>query len=467
MESSSSRKPIKHPYAFDPCYLLIHFGFYLASAIIQNQILLQECLISGYDLSVCSNLHATNETKQIEIEIQPRASEVNSAIIMLNSFFPPICSLLLGSWSDIYGRKPIMMMSFIGYSMTLILFAIFAYISDYVVTLSPWVYFIAEIPISILGGWPLLDVAASCFVTDVSDKSKHSTRLGTLSALNMTMGFLANFSSSYLHAATSSTTVFTISFVCCLFGLLIVIFVVEESIDNQIEANLISKVCAVFSMKCILDIWRTLWKGHGKFRKRILWSLMSIVVLLVFTIQGTHAVLYLSGRTRFGWELRDFTIFYSVRTGILALGIATALTITKHVFKLSDINLGLIALTSGTIEGIIDAFATETYHMYIGAILGSLHILAIPVFKSVMSNTFQKQEIAKIFSACTALEAFSGVGAGPLYKTTYIATISTFPGAFCFITAGVFGFSFILTFFIIKWQKRTTKESQIEIIDKY
>lgn len=455
----STLKSVKRPYAFDPCFLLIYLGFYLASAIIQNQILIQSCLTSGFNSTICGSLQSY---KLIEKEVQTKASEVNSAIVMLNSVFPPIYSLLLGAWSDIYGRKPIMMMSFMGYSSTLALFTIFTYISDHIISLTPWVLFYAEIPMALMGGWPLLDVAASCFITDTSDKSKHSIRLGSLTALNMAMSFIANMSSSYIVEATNSTILFLISFFCCIIGFLIVIFVVEESIQSPNDAKLKLKFKAVFSSKVFLDIWHTLCKQHQhqNYRRRILWSLIAIVVSTVFTLLGSSVVLYLSGRIRFGWELKDFTTFSAASTGITAVGILITFVITKFIFKLSDFYLGLITLSSAIIEAIVYATATRTLHMYIGAAFGSVRLLSIPVFKSIMSNIFPQHEIAKIYSATTALEAFSGFASGPIYTATYQATINTFPGAFFLISTALFTLSGVLAVLINIWRKRMNGSHQ-------
>lgn len=457
MEKEPIVKTVKYRYSFDFCYVLIYLGFYLASAIIQNQVLLQTCQTSGYSQEICSNLHADNETRQIEVEVQPKAAAVNAARVMLNSLFPPIISLLLGSWSDVYGRKPIMMMSFIGYTTTIALFTIFTYISDHIVTLSPWMLFIAEIPMTLMGGWPLLDVATGCYVTDISEKSKHSTRLSTLSFLNMAMSFIANMSSSYILEATSSTIVFLISLICCLIGLFIVIFVVEESIAPPRGVTAVGKVRAIFKFKVIDDIWKTLTKQTIKYRRKILWSAMAIIVLSVFTIQGSSVVLFYSGQRRFGWQIKDYTTFRATQTGIIAVGIGLTVIVSKFIFKMSDFHLGLLALLSGIIESLIDAAALESYHMYIGAVFGAMRILAIPVFKSIISNVFPQNEIAKIYSASTALEAFSGFVAGPLYNVVYENTLETFPGAFFLITTSVFLLSGVLAVAINIWTSKNER----------
>lgn len=450
---NQQRRSVKFLYGFEPCYLLIHFGYYLAMAIVQNQMLKQQCLISGYNITICSKINADNTTGEIE-KIQPKVADVNSAIMMLNSFFPPLYSLILGSWSDIYGRKPIMMMSFIGYSMTLILFAIFAYVSDHVVTLSPWIYFFAEFPMCLLGGWPLLDVAACCYVTDISEKSKHSIRLSTIGFINITMNFCANMSSSFIYEATSSSVVFIISFFCCMAGLILVITLVDESINIPQNITVGRKISGIISFSRLSEIFRTLFKYRLGKKRKILWCLVGIAILAVFTMHGNGTVGYLFGQNKFKWGLRDYTIYDATNTAITAFGILVCLATLKKYFKISDINLGLISISSAIIESIVKAFARETYQMYLASCLGVFRVLMSPMFRSVMSNTFSSQEIGKIFSSATAMEAFSGMGAGPLYSNVYKATLTTFPGAFHLISASVFGIALILALIVFRWNRK-------------
>lgn len=470
IEKQKSKK-VRYSYGFEPCYLLLHFGFYLAMAIVQNQMLKQECLISKYNSTLCSDLSASNFTQEIEREIQPKVLIVKSAIVMLNSFFPPIYTLFLGSWSDIYGRKTIMFMSFFGYTTTIGLFAMFAYISDYYMPLTPWVYFIAEIPMTFLGGWPLLDVAACCYVTDISEKSQHSIRLGAIGLINFTMNFIGNMSSSFIHDMTNAPIVFIIAFCSCMGGLILMILIVDESISTPEDNRIITRVRNMISRKNFKEILQTLFKSREKRHRKILWCSLGIAVFTVFTMHGNGTVGYLFGREQFKWGLREFTVYDATNTAITAFGILACLTLMKKFLQISDVNLGLIAISSAIIEAVCKAFASETYQMYLASCIGVFRVFTVSVYLSILSNIFEKQEIGKIFSSAIALEAFSGMAAGPLYSSVYNSTIDLLPGAFHLITASAFFAALVLALLIHWWlrdveiyhvseQKRINKETE-------
>lgn len=443
-------------------------------SIVQNQMLKQECEITGYNMTVCADLtksSKSNFTQDIESEIQPKIADVSSAITMLNSFFPPIYSLFLGAWSDKFGRKPIMMMSFIGYSSTLVLFAIISFLSDNIGVLSPWVFFYAELPMCLLGGWPLLDVAACCYVTDISEKSKHAIRLGTIGFINLTMNFVGHLSASSIYEATSASTVFIISFCSCISGLILLICIVDESIPEPQDNSTSTRIRNIVSWTNINGVLETLFKRREKSLRKILWYLIPIAILAVFTMHGNGTVGYLFGRKKFNWGMREYNVYDATNTAITALGIFVGLTLFKKIINVPDVKLGLLTTISAIIEAVWKAFANTPVQMYLASCIGVLRVLVNPVYRSVMTNTYDKQEIGKIFSSATAMEAFSGMAAGPLYSSVYKATIDTWPGAFHLITAIVFGIMFILGLLILRHSRKIyiaekLHENEQEIINR-
>ena len=446
------RRKVRWNYGLEPAYLVLFFAFNLTNAILQNQLLKQMCLQLGYNFTICTNLNTDNVTKAVEEEVQPYVSNINSSILLLNSIFPALYSLLLGSWIDKFGRKKVLLKSFIGYGSTLGLITLISYISDNVTPLSPWLYLVAELPMCLLGGWPTLDIAVCCYVSDLSGEKDRSFRLGTLTFLNFLGSFSAYFSSSFLLEATSATIVFIISFACAMSAFVYTIFFVDESIQVVEGVSACDQVKEVFSFTRIKEIFSTLFKRRQFKERRMVWFLIAIITLAVFTMHGNGTVNYLFVREKFGWALREWTIFDSTNTAITVGGLFFGLVVLKKLFKISDMSLAILALTSAIIDSTFKAFATQSYQMYLSSGFGVFRLLVTPVFRSIMSLIIDHNEIGKIYSATTAFEAFSGLGAGPLYSTIYNKTFKTFPGAFHLITASAFIIGLVLSFFVNHWR---------------
>lgn len=450
-ERKNRRQTVRFKYGLEPALFALYFAFNLTNAVLQNQLLKQTCLSMNYNLTICENLNADNETKDVEEEIQPKVANINMTILIFNSVIPALLSLILGSWSDIYGRRKILMMSFSGYTCTIALITLFSYISDNVETISPWWYLVAELPMSFAGGWPLLDIGVCCYVADLSNEQNRSFRLGTITFLNFMSNVSAYYSSSFILEATNLTTVFIISFSCAVIGFLWAFFMIDETVITPQGVSFNDQVKEIFSSGRIKEIFITFRRPRDNNGRKILWSLMLIVTLVVFTMHGTGTLNYLFVREKFEWTLREWTVFESSNTIISVGGLFIGLTVLKKGFKISDMKLAMLALASSIIDSTFKAFATKSIHMYISSCISLFRLLSTPMFRSIMSIVLPHEEIGKIYSLTTCFEALSGLGAGPLYTTIYKSTFTTFPGAFHLINTSVFAIDLLLAFMVTRW----------------
>lgn len=84
----------------------------------QNQIIYQTCTeIFKFNQTECVLLgtkDATNETQEIERLVQPYASRFFMAKTIVESLPPALASLFIGPWSDKFGRKPVIVTTFVG-----------------------------------------------------------------------------------------------------------------------------------------------------------------------------------------------------------------------------------------------------------------------------------------------------------------------------------------------------------------
>ena len=69
------------------------------------------CSDLGYTVTVCSNISSYQEENDA---VQTRASEFNMYMAMLSSIPSMLVALFIGPWSDKNGRKPVLILPFIG-----------------------------------------------------------------------------------------------------------------------------------------------------------------------------------------------------------------------------------------------------------------------------------------------------------------------------------------------------------------
>jgi MFS family permease len=148
---------------------------------LQNLIIDKVCAVNlNYNISVCSNLTA-NKVAQTEVQ------KLSANIIMYQSIFSAIpaviASLFLGPWSDVNGRKPVMILPLIG-----IIFNQFIYLGNTYFTSLKAEFILLSCLGNILGGFSCFLVGMYSYISDVTRLRSRTSRVALMD-LFMFLGF--------------------------------------------------------------------------------------------------------------------------------------------------------------------------------------------------------------------------------------------------------------------------------------
>lgn len=451
MESDAVVSKKLQRWTLEPALLLLFFGWFLSASIVTNQILRQTCLYTfGYDFFTCSHLDDKNST-ETEQEIQPYVASILMTVNICNSLIPTILSLFLGPWSDKYGRKQVICCIFSGYTISMGWITLVSYFSENISTNSPWNYLFAQLPLMICGGQPTLVIVILCYITDQTDETNRSLRF-TIVEIIIFMGVLiALASSSFILQVSSATAVFCLSFAFIFAGTVIVTFFVEETVHKKDDVGWVEQYKDLFTTSRITELFRVYVQKRSSNNRKILWTLMIILILANFTTQGSHTVFYLFTRQKFGWNLQDLTLYEATSMLLTIVGSIIALAVLKKFLNFSDLSLSILSLSSLAVDALIKTFASHSWHLYMASVVALFKIVSYPMLRSIMSTVVAKNEISVIYGVTTSMEAISGLAAAPLYAATYSATLLSFPSAFNLITATIFISTLILAFLIARW----------------
>jgi MFS transporter, PCFT/HCP family, solute carrier family 46 (folate transporter), member 1 len=462
IKEKSKKHHLKLP-ALEFALFLLFFGWYLSHSIITNQILKQTCLYKyEYSFIICTNLDDRNATAEVEQEIQPYVAKILMTIMIFNSIVPTVLSLFLGPWSDKYGRKKVINSIFIGFTISMGWIMTVSGLSDYVQTNNPWNYLFAQFPFMLVGGWPTLIIVILCYFTDKTTEEERSTRL-TIFEITIFIGlFIAIASSSFILQLTNPTFVFFISFVCISTGTLIEVFFVEESLIQMENVGIVQQYKDIFSLTRVKELCKAFVQARTSRNRETLWLLTIILVCVNFTSHGSNTVFYLFTRQHFGWTLQDVTIYESCSMLFMIAGSIFGLVVLKKLLKLSDFSMSIISLTSLAFDALIKTFSTQSFELYVASAFALFKLVSGPMLRSVMSTLISKDDVSKIYSITTSLEAISGLGAAPLYTATYAATLITFPAAFNLITFSTLALTLVLAYFISRWLKNKNEKKTLD-----
>ncbi|KAM8706069.1 hypothetical protein ACLKA7_010369 [Drosophila subpalustris] len=191
----------------EPIVFTLIFSHLLSGTVMRNEIIYQTCkVIFHYNESDCrqlDNKEASPEIHAFETEIQSYVADMFLSRTLMESIVPAICGLFSGSWSDHYGRKPLLIVSMIGFAGSALITTIICALSRSY-EINPWWYTLAAIPHSFLGGMCVFSVAAFCFLSDITDIKTRPYRMIFMELLIFVALSSGSLLSSYVYAATNA-----------------------------------------------------------------------------------------------------------------------------------------------------------------------------------------------------------------------------------------------------------------------
>ncbi|TMW42891.1 hypothetical protein DOY81_012027 [Sarcophaga bullata] len=384
-----------HMFYIEPVVFLLVFSHSLSGTIMKNEIIYQACTtIFNYNDSDCIQLGTKNVTghiQEIETEIQPYVANLFMIRTLLESIVPAICGVFIGSWSDHYGRKPLLLVSMIGFSCTYIIAAIISEMSNYYMV-NPWYYILAVIPHSILGAFLSIGLMIGSLLSSFVYSATGATFTFAISGILMCLStaYIALYVPESLKLKTTNEKVVEVNcndvpMQCTVVSNTTkVISNDDDSIkktnpeDQFHEVNLnkdmdtnvekvikteeepvTNKTASLFSYVHVKDMWITCFKKRPYYDRSIILFVTGTMFLAIFVLDGAMTVFYLFVREKFQWTIREFTFYETISHVVSVFGALVGFLIMRKVFSMSVVTLAIVAIVSDMIRNIIQGIATD------------------------------------------------------------------------------------------------------------
>ncbi|XP_016998337.2 probable peptidoglycan muropeptide transporter SLC46 [Drosophila takahashii] len=476
----------------EPVIFMLLFSHMLSGTVMRNQLIYQTCtVIYQYNETDCKLLDSKNTTAEIqaiETELQAYVANMFLTRTLFESIVPAVCGLFIGSWSDHYGRKPLLIVSMVGFSASALLASAICWLSSYYMV-NPWWYTLAALPHSLLGGLCVFSVAAFCFITDTTDMKTRPYRMIFMELILFVALTSGSLLSSFVYAATSAAFVQSLSCLIIILATLFIIFYLPESLgmcpdqdespekEKEIEVtvsdqkvnDLSTKTlekrddppkyetiekpplenkeedkAGLFSIKHVKDMFSTCFKRRENNAHTIIWLVTLAGFVSIFVADGVMTVMYLFVRQQFHFTVREFTIFETVSQSIPMLGAVLGILILRKLFGMSVVSLALLSLFSEVLSNIARGFAFLPWHLYISVVLGVFRSIQGPMCRTIVSNIVPSSDTGKLFAIGNIVQSFAPFVAAPLYTAIYKGSLASNPGGFNFLSAAFYLIAFIL-----------------------
>jgi MFS transporter, DHA1 family, tetracycline resistance protein len=374
--------------------------------------------------------------------------------------FQLIGAPILGRWSDIYGRKKVLLISHGGtlVGWIIFLFALFLpnenlfsinslLVGTFVITLPLIILFIARALDGITGGNVSV---ANAYLADVSSDINRSKNFGKM-AISSNLGFIVGPAIAGILGATIYKEILPVlaALFLSLVTLIVIGFSLKESKPSTgvIQVPVKGNIGKVFAQECkecykivnpkklrFLDIFKL---THISFLL-FLYFLIFLGFSIFYTSFPIHAVLGLK------WSITEMGIFYAVLSGIMIL--VQGPILRKALQKFSENKLVIIgSLVLGI--NFIFFLSTDILLIYTAAVLFAIgNGLMWPSLLSILAKkagTVHQGAVQGVASSFASLASIIGLTIGGVLYNTIGAT--TF-----LISAGVIFTVFIISFRLLK-----------------
>ncbi|XP_031366295.1 uncharacterized protein LOC102679017 isoform X2 [Apis dorsata] len=371
-----------------PPMMMLIIAQAISSNILTDLIIYRTCsIILNINKTECLLLHENSssaEALKIDAQVQPKASLILMIKSIVESIIPALLSLFLGPWSDIYGRKSIILSGYIGISLTYFLLS-----SMTIWDINPWFLLIAYIPYACCGGFCIILLGTVCYLSDISNEQERGWQLAWMEAL-ISIGILI----AGLH-------------IC---------FLVPETIHITDSITIKS----LFNIHLVRKLISTCTKKRDGFNRYIVWCCIISIILMVIAMQGEMTIGFLFVSARFGWDVNKYSIYLATNIILTILGITFGVKMLVTYGGFSEETVAIFSLLSSLSSSLVQSFTLKPWHMYISAVVGMFSGIANPMIRAILSKSVPSEDTGKIFSMTISIETLTPFVAASLYNMIYL-----------------------------------------------
>ena len=374
--------------------------------------------------------------------------------------FQLIGAPILGRWSDIYGRKKILLLSNAGTAIGWILF-LFAlilpfgesfninsiYLGTIVIVVPLLLIFLARAIDGLTGG--NISVA-NAYLSDISSDESRSKNFGKM-AISSNLGFILGPAIAGILGGTIYGTILPVlaALLLSLITLVVIAFLLKESrsISNPILVPEEGTIRKVFAQEC-KDCYEPVSPVKPKMRDVFKLEYIPFLLVLYFLIFLGFNVYYASFPTHAAnelkWSITQLGIFYAVLSGIMVF--IQGPVLRKALKKFSEEKLVIVgSIILGT--NFVLFVSNNIISVYVAVILFALgNGLMWPSFMSILSKragTVLQGAVQGVAGSFGGLASIIGlIAGGLLYNQIGAATF--------LVSAGVIFSVFIMSFRLLK-----------------
>ncbi|CAG9860293.1 unnamed protein product [Phyllotreta striolata] len=443
----------------EPLIGLYQFAIYISKPALENLELEKACRVNfKYNDTVCDAILSGNHGNysQQNDNMQIIISKMHAWQQPIQSFFPLILILFLGSYSDRHKwRKPFFIFPLVG--------DILGYLGSIlsVANMRVWSLevqgFLNKIVPSIFGTQPMIVMATTSYIADVSTREDRTLRIGLATlVINVTIP-VAQAISGILFKKMGYFGVLSLSCVILLTAFVYGVFWITETSSFK-EKRRTCRISDVCNPKDALSTLAIVFK-KDPFMGR-LHLLLVLAVLQRSASDGEENMTYLYVQKKFQWTPVDYSYFRTTQSIVTLLGNICGLYLFVKILKMNDLVILFITVFTRVMSQIIFGCANTSVIFYSGILLVVVTRLNRIAKRSYATKIVSEQNIGKTISLLGIAEALAPVIAVPIYNIIYQNTLETLPSTIYFFSVLLYSLCCFIIIGMYWMDKRSQKTEE-------
>ncbi|GAB6024306.1 hypothetical protein CHUAL_008997 [Chamberlinius hualienensis] len=409
--------------------VLVLLVFMMANSVslsfIQHLVLERFCF-EQFNVSVCHG----NQSSNVESQVQADAAHFLLYKTLAAQLPSTLLTFKLGHWSDLHGRKLLMIFSGVGH--------LLAYVTYLLCSLFPhwpiWILLLASVFQGVTGSSIAFQLGFFGYIKDVNRNSELSVKISIadgISVLGMVMGLLLG---PPLWNKFGYPAVFLSSVVAMGVALLgVIVFVDEENRYPQNDCR--SIIRDFFSFRGFIDSAKSLVIKRAGSRRAYIFVALVTFIFSHFSLSVFFQISYMYFRLVAGWSIEVFNYYHVMLGGCSIIGFLVLLPILNRFFNLNDALLGIIGLLFSFTYTISIAFVTSTSVIFAVGIFRIPSGLVTVTTRSLVSKCVSSAEIGKLLAIYHVCDAVTSNLSSTIITSIYVATKDQLPGTIFIVCA--------------------------------
>ncbi|XP_071526010.1 proton-coupled folate transporter-like isoform X2 [Panulirus ornatus] len=417
------------------------------------------CLVNcGLSEKVCGDL-IHHDTSQATVQM------LVTEYLMYRSIFETsikmVWVLVLGSWSDRWGRRIPLIVSLSGLLGEAAIYLFNALTPSWRLEMN----LIASLLYAVSGGSHALLMLSFAHLADNSKPSKRTVLMGLLDAAYYLGSPVGTALVGPLLEAGGYPAAFTLVIAVYALCIIYVIARISQPMDEECEVDDegCGKVCEVSQVFEAVQV--TVQRRPHHITTYILLLILAMLSDSL-PVWGEGNVNYSFVKRTLDWTHTQYSHWGSFASLLSVCVMILLMPVLSMVMGVPDGWMGVMGGLSKTFGSLIYGFVTSpklAWLLWTGAVVSSAKNMAPVAIRSLLSKLAGPQDVGKVYAVMATGESLLPFAAAPIYKSVYTATLNSHPATYNFISAG---FYLILTLILLGVMLSLSRVSETAAIMK-